>query len=94
MGLNVVSYGSHTETMEMDYGGDNSGRAAPPRPADEDKSELSVGMAAADFLLDLGGRIIEPFDTSPSPCTLVKPRSGVEGRKYPCGGVIAMVMYE
>lgn len=40
------------------------------------------------------GWIIEPFDTSPSPCALVEPRSGVEGRKYPYGGVIAMVMDE
>lgn len=36
--------------MEMDYAGDNSGHAASPRPADEDKSELSVRMGAADFL--------------------------------------------
>lgn len=74
--------------------GDNSGHAASPRPADEDKSELSVRMGAADFPLERSGQIIEPFDTSPSPCTLVKPRSGVKGRKYPYGAVIAMVMYE
>lgn len=80
--------------MEMDYVGDNSGHAASPRPADEDKSELSVRMGAADFPLERSGQIIEPFDTSPSLCTLVKPRSGVKGRKYPYGAVIAMVMYE
>lgn len=78
----------------MDYVGDNSGHAPSPRPADEDKSELSVRTGAADFLLELSGQIIEPFDASPSPCALVKLWSGVNGRKYPYGGVIAMVMYE
>lgn len=63
----------------MDYVGDNSGHAASRRPPDEDKSELSVRTGAADFLLELSGRIIEPFDTSPSPCAVVKPRSGVKG---------------